>query len=133
MALGIAQGALDRALDYAGKREQFGKAIVSFNPVKNRLADMFIRVETARQMVYKAAWSLAQERPDERAAIMAKMLGATTALSVAGDAIQIYGGYGYMTEGQVEHFYRDAKALSLFLESRSVEEDRLGDLVPWRF
>jgi alkylation response protein AidB-like acyl-CoA dehydrogenase len=133
MALGIAQGALDRALDYAGKREQFGKAIVSFNPVKNRLADMFIRVETARQMVYKAAWSLAQERPDERAAIMAKMLGATTALSVAGDAIQIYGGYGYMTEGQVEHFYRDAKALSLFLESRSVEEDRLGDLVPWKF
>jgi alkylation response protein AidB-like acyl-CoA dehydrogenase len=132
MALGIAQGAFDRALDYAGKREQFGKAIMSFNPVKNRLADMFTRVETARQMVYRAAWALAQERHDERASIMAKMIAARTALSVASDAIQIYGGYGYMTEGQVEHFYRDAKALNIFLESGPVEENMLGDLITWR-
>jgi alkylation response protein AidB-like acyl-CoA dehydrogenase len=96
------------------------------------LADMFTRVETARQMVYRAAWALAQERHDERASIMAKMIAARTALSVASDAIQIYGGYGYMTEGQVEHFYRDAKALNIFLESGPVEENMLGDLITWR-
>jgi alkylation response protein AidB-like acyl-CoA dehydrogenase len=133
MALGIAQGALDRALDYAGKREQFGKAIVRFHPVRNRLADMFTRVETARQMVYRAAWSLGRERPDEGAAIMAKLVASRTALGVSSDAIQIHGGYGYMTEGQVEHYYRDAKALGLFLESAPVEENMLADLIPWRF
>ena len=133
MALGISQGAFDRALEYARKREQFGKAVVSFDSVKNRLAEMFTRVETARQIVYRAAWSLGQERPDERAAVMAKLVAARAALTVSSDAIQTYGGYGYMTEGQVEHFYRDAKALNLFLESGSVAENLLGDLTAWRF
>jgi len=101
--------------------------------VRNRLADMFTRVETARQMVYRAAWSLGRERPDEGAAIMAKLVASRTALGVSSDAIQIHGGYGYMTEGQVEHYYRDAKALGLFLESAPVEENMLADLIPWRF
>jgi alkylation response protein AidB-like acyl-CoA dehydrogenase len=127
--VGIAQGAFDRALDYAKKREQFGKAIVTFDPIKNKLADMLARVETARWMVYRAASSLDQKKPEDRWTLLAKMIASKAALEVASDAIQIHGGYGYMTEGQVEHFYRDAKALDLFMESGSIEKSMLADQI----
>jgi len=130
--VGIAQGSFDRALDYAKRREQFGKAIVTFDPIKNKLADMMARVEMARGIVYRAAFSLGQKRPEDRWTLLAKMLGAKAALEAASDAIQIHGGYGYMTEGQVEHFYRDAKALDLFMESGSIEKSMLGDLIAGR-
>lgn len=132
MALGIAQGSLDRAVDYAGRREQFGKAIATFAPVRNRLAEMWIGVESARLMVYRAAWLLAQGKPEDRASILAKRVATRTALEAASGAVQIYGGYGYMSEGQVEHHYRDAKALDLFLESGAVGQHRLGDLILWK-
>jgi alkylation response protein AidB-like acyl-CoA dehydrogenase len=130
--VGIAQGAFDRALDYARKREQFGKAIVTFDPIKNKLADMLVRVEMARGMVYRAACCLDQKRPENRWNILAKMTASKAALEVANDAIQIHGGYGYMTEGQVEHFYRDARALDLFLESGSIEKSMLADQIAGR-
>jgi alkylation response protein AidB-like acyl-CoA dehydrogenase len=130
--IGIAQGAFDRALDYARKREQFGKAIVTFDPIKNKLADMVTRVEMARWMVYRAGSSLDQKKPEDRWTILAKMVGSKAALEVANDAIQIHGGYGYMTEGQVEHFYRDAKALDLFMESGSIEKSMLADQITGR-
>jgi alkylation response protein AidB-like acyl-CoA dehydrogenase len=130
--VGIAQGAFDRALDYARKREQFGKAIVTLDPIKNKLADMVTRVEMARWMVYRAASSLDQRKPEDRWTILAKMIASKAALEVANDAIQIHGGYGYMSEGQVEHFYRDAKALDLFMESGSLEKSKLGDQIAGR-
>ena len=130
--IGIAQGAFDRALDYAKKREQFGKAIVTFDPIKNKLADMLVRVEAARGIVYRAVSLLDQKRPEERWTLLAKMAASKAALEVASDAIQIHGGYGYMTEGQVEHFYRDAKALDLFMESGSIEKSMLGDQIAGR-
>lgn len=130
--VGIAQGAFDRALDYAKKREQFGKAIVTFDPVKNKLADMATRVEMARWAVYRAASWVDQKKPEGRWTILAKMVAAKAALEVASDAVQIHGGYGYMTEGVVEHFYRDAKALDLFMESGSIEKSLLGDLIAGR-
>ncbi len=129
VGVGIAQGAFDRALDYARKREQFGKAIVTFDPIKNKLADMLARVEMARWIVYRAASSLDQKRPEDRWTLLAKMVASKAALEVASDAIQIHGGYGYMTEGQVEHFYRDAKALDLFMESGSIEKSLLADQI----
>ena len=125
--VGIAQGAFDRALDYARKREQFGKSIVTFAPIKNKLADMLIRVEMARGIVYRAAAFLDQKKPEERWTLLAKMIAAKASLDVSSDAVQIHGGYGYMTEGQVEHFYRDAKALDLFMESGAIEKTLLGD------
>jgi len=130
--VGIAQGAFDRALDYARKREQFGRAIVTLEPIKNKLADMAVRVEMARWTVYRAASWLDQKKPEDRWAILAKMIASKAALEVAHDAIQIHGGYGYMTEGQVEHFYRDAKALDLFMESGSIEKSMLGDQIAGR-
>jgi alkylation response protein AidB-like acyl-CoA dehydrogenase len=130
--IGIAQGAFDRALDYARKREQFGKAIISFEPIKNKLADMVMRVEMARWMVYRAASSLDQKKPEDRWTMLAKMTASKAALEVANDAIQIHGGYGYMTEGQVEHLYRDAKALDLFMESGSIQKSMLADQIAGR-
>jgi len=128
-AVGIAQGAFDRSLDYAKKREQFGKAIVTFDPIKNKLADMLVKVEAARGIVYRAALLLDQKKAEDRWPILAKMVAARAALEVANDAVQIHGGYGYMTEGHVEHFYRDAKALDLFMESGSIEKSLLGDQI----
>jgi alkylation response protein AidB-like acyl-CoA dehydrogenase len=119
-------------LDYAKKREQFGKAILSFDPIKNKLADMLVRVEAARAIVYRAAFFLDQKKPEDRWPILAKMIATKAALEVASDAIQIHGGYGYMTEGQVEHFYRDAKALELFMESGSIEKSMLADQIAGR-
>jgi alkylation response protein AidB-like acyl-CoA dehydrogenase len=130
--VGIAQGAFDRALDYAKKREQFGRAIVTFDPIKNKLAEMVVRIEAARGIVYRAAFFLDQKKPDDRWPILAKMVASKAALEVASDAVQIHGGYGYMTEGQVEHFYRDAKALDLFMESGSIERSMLGDRMAGR-
>jgi alkylation response protein AidB-like acyl-CoA dehydrogenase len=130
--VGIAQGAFDRALDYAKKREQFGKAIVTFDPIKNKLADMMVRVEAARGIVYRAGSLLDRKKPEDRWPILAKMTAARAALEVASDAIQIHGGYGYMTEGHVERFYRDAKALDLFMESGAIEKSLLGDLIAGR-
>ena len=130
--IGLAQGALDRALDYARKREQFGKAIVTFHPIRNKLADMATRVEMGRWMVYRAASCLDQKKGDDRWAIMAKMVASKAALEVASDAVQIHGGYGYMSEGQVERFYRDARTLDLFMESGSLEKSMLGDQIAGR-
>jgi len=130
--VGIAQGAFDRALDYAKKREQFGKAIVTFDPIKNKLADMATRVEMARWAVYRAASWVDQKKPEGRWTLLAKMVGTKAALEAASDAVQIHGGYGYMSEGAVEHFYRDAKALDLFMESSVVEKSMLGDLIAGR-
>ena len=132
-AVGIAQGAFDRALEYAKKREQFGKAIVTFDPIKHKLADMLVRVEAARGIVYRAVLLLDQKKPEDRWPVLAKMVAAKAALEVANDAVQIHGGYGYMTEGQVEHFYRDAKALDLFMESGSIEKSLLGDQIAGRW
>jgi len=130
--IGIAQGAFDKALDYARKREQFGKAIITFDPIKNKLANMMAEVEMARWIVYRAASSFDQKRPEDRWTLLAKMIATKAALEVASDAIQIHGGYGYMTEGQVEHFYRDAKALDLFMESGSIEKSMLADQMAGR-
>jgi len=127
MGVGIAQGALDLALDYSKKREQFGRAIVSFDAIRNKLANMCVDLEMARLMVYKAAWSVDCGKPDRRCILMSKAVGASAALTATNDALQIYGGYGYMTEGQIEHFYRDAKALSLFLEPMQTQINLLAD------
>jgi alkylation response protein AidB-like acyl-CoA dehydrogenase len=127
MGVGIAQGSLDRALDYGGKREQFGKTIVNFDAIRNKLADMYVDVEMARLVTYKAAWSFDRGRPDYRSSLMAKSVASRTAYRVAYDALQIHGGLGYMTESHIEHFFRDAKVLDLFLEPGKMQRSQLAD------
>ena len=111
LSVGIAQGALDKALQYAKERKQFGKSISSFQAIQFKLADMAMEVELARNMVLKAAWLKDQEKPFSKEAAYAKLFASETAVRNADKAVQIHGGYGYMREYEVERFMRDAKLL----------------------
>ena len=111
LSVGIAQGALDKALQYAKERKQFGKSISSFQAVQFKLADMAMEVELARNMVLKAAWLKDNQKPFSMEAAYAKLFASETAVRNAEKAVQIHGGYGYMREYEVERFMRDAKLL----------------------
>jgi alkylation response protein AidB-like acyl-CoA dehydrogenase len=113
MAVGIAQGAFDKALAYAKERKQFGKSITSFQAIQFKLADMAMKIELARNMVYKAAWLKDQKRPFSKEAAMCKLYASEICMEVTNQAIQIHGGYGYMKEYQVERMMRDAKLLEI--------------------
>ncbi len=112
-ALGIALGALDRALAYVKQREQFGRKIAKFEVTRHKLADMAMKTELARLITYRAAAAYDGGSKDSALPAMARVSTGRIAFEVADEAIQLFGGYGYMTEQEVERFYRDAKALEL--------------------
>ncbi|MBP1930544.1 acyl-CoA dehydrogenase family protein [Ammoniphilus resinae] len=113
MAVGIAQGAYEKALQYAKERRQFGKTLSSFQAIQFKLADMAMQIEIARTMVYKAAWLKDQGVKFTKEASIAKLFATEMCMRVCDQAIQIHGGYGYMREYQVERFLRDAKLLEI--------------------
>jgi len=125
-ALGTAQGAYDRALDYVKQREQFGKKIAQFQVTQHKLADMATKIELARLITYKAAWNFDQGRIDPKLTSMAKMYAARTAVEVADEAIQLLGGYGYMTEYEVERFYRDAKITEIYEGTKEIQKNTIA-------
>ena len=109
MALGIAQGALDAAVPYAQTREQFGRPIGSFQGVAFMVADMATEIDAARALVWRAAWLKDQGRDFALAAAEAKLFASEVSSRVTNAAIQVHGGYGYVTEYPVERYLRDAK------------------------
>lgn len=109
MALGIAQGAYELSLAYAKERKQFGREISKFQAIQHKLADMYMKIELARNMVYKAAWLKDQGRNFTKEASICKLYASEVASEVCNQAVQIHGGYGYMHEYKVERFLRDAK------------------------
>ncbi|WP_099352241.1 acyl-CoA dehydrogenase family protein [Fredinandcohnia onubensis] len=113
MAVGIAQAAYEKALTYAKERKQFGKSLSSFQAIQFKLADMAMKIELARNMVYKAAWLKDQGRNFSKEASMAKLYASEICMEVTNQAVQIHGGYGYMKEYHVERFMRDAKLLEI--------------------
>lgn len=125
-ALGIGQGAFDRALDYAKQREQFGRKLVEFQVTQHKLADMATKLETARLLTYKAAWNYDQGRIDPKLTSMAKMFAGKMAVEVADEAIQIFGGYGYITEYEVERFYRDAKITEIYEGTKEIQKNTIA-------
>jgi alkylation response protein AidB-like acyl-CoA dehydrogenase len=125
-ALGIAQGAFDRALDYAKKREQFKKKLVEFQITQHKLADMATKIEAARLLTYKAAWNFDKKKIDPKLTSMAKWFAARTAVEVADEAIQMLGGYGYLTEYEVERFYRDAKITEIYEGTREIQKNTIA-------
>jgi len=124
--LGIAQGAFDRALDYVKKRTQFGQKLVDFQVTQHKLADMATKIEVARLLVYKAGWNFDQGRIDPKLTSMAKMFAARVAVEVADEAIQMLGGYGYITEYEVERFYRDAKITEIYEGTREIQKNTIA-------
>lgn len=113
MAVGIAQAAFNKALAYSKERKQFGRPLSEFQVTQFKLADMAMKIELARNMVYKAAWLKDQGRPFTKEASMAKLYASEISMEVADEAIQIHGGYGYMKEYEVERYMRDAKLLEI--------------------
>ncbi len=113
-ALGIAQGALDKALAYSLVREQFGQRIAAFQAIQFKLADMATQIEAARLLTYRAAWMKDQGLTAIKEASMAKLFASETAMMCAREAVQIFGGYGYTTDYPVERFYRDAKITEIY-------------------
>ncbi|HEY7736056.1 MAG TPA: acyl-CoA dehydrogenase family protein [Candidatus Limnocylindrales bacterium] len=109
MALGLAQAALDASIPYAKTREQFGRPIGSFQGVAFMVADMATEIEAARALVYRAAWLKDQGRDYGLAAAQAKLFASEVSSRATNAAIQVHGGYGYVTDYPVERFMRDAK------------------------
>jgi len=122
-ALGNAAGSLDRALEYVKGREQFGKKIAEFQVSQHKIADMATKIELARLITYKAAWQFDQGKPDSSLSSMAKLTAARTAMEVGAQTIQLFGGYGFMTEYDVERYYRDAKVIELQDGIKDVQKD----------
>jgi alkylation response protein AidB-like acyl-CoA dehydrogenase len=114
LAVGMAQGAYEAALRYAQQRTQFGKAISEFQAIQFKLADMATELEAARLMVHRAAW-LADRHPRRftKEASMAKLFASEMAVRVAGEAVQIFGGYGFIKDYPVEKYYRDVRLCTI--------------------
>ena len=125
-ALGIAQGAFDRALDYAKKREQFKKKLVEFQITQHKLADMATKIEAARLLTYEAAWHFDKKKSDPKLTSMAKWFAARAAVEITDEAIQMLGGYGYLTEYEVERFYRDAKITEIYEGTREIQKNTIA-------
>ena len=127
MAVGTAQGALDRALAYVKEREQFGKKLAQFQVTRHKIADMAAQIEAARYLTYYAASRFDRGKYSNREAAVAKLTAAKAAMAVTDEAVQLLGGYGYMTEYEVEHFYRDAKHAEIFQGPPGVQKDIIAD------
>ena len=113
-ALGIAQGALDLALAYSKERKTFGKPLYKHQAIAFKLADMEMKIEQARMLVYKAAWLKDKDMPYDKAGAMAKLAASEAAMWVSTEAVQVLGGYGYVKEYHVERLMRDAKITQIY-------------------
>ena len=120
-ALGIAAGALDEAINYAKERKQFGRTLAQFQNTQFQIANLDVKVEAARLLVYKAAWRESNNLPYSLDAARAKLFAAETAMEVTTKAVQIFGGYGYTREYPVERMMRDAKITEIYEGTSEVQ------------
>lgn len=121
-AVGLAQGALELALQYTKERNQFGQSISSFQAIQFILSDMAVQVEAARQLVYASARAIDEGQTNiSRLAAMAKVFATDTAMRVTTDAVQLFGGYGYSREYPVEKYMRDAKITQIYEGTNQIQ------------
>ncbi|RHW40223.1 acyl-CoA dehydrogenase [Neobacillus notoginsengisoli] len=120
-AVGIAQGALDAAVDYAKERHQFGKPIAANQGISFKLADMATATEASRLLTYQAAWLESEGLPYSKASAMAKLFAGDTAMNVTTEAVQVFGGYGYTKDYPVERFMRDAKITQIYEGTQEIQ------------
>jgi butyryl-CoA dehydrogenase len=126
-ALGIAQGALELAVKYAKQRHQFGKSISSFQGIQWMLADMATEIEAARALVYSCARAIdAGSKDVSKESAMAKMYASDVAMKVTVDALQIFGGYGYMKDYPIEKYVRDAKITQIYEGTNQIQRNIIG-------
>ncbi|GIO26826.1 acyl-CoA dehydrogenase [Ornithinibacillus bavariensis] len=128
-AVGIAQGALDAAINYAKEREQFGKPIAHNQGISFKLADMATEIEAARLLTYQAAWLESQGLPYGKASAMSKLFAGDTAMRVTVEAVQVFGGYGYTKDYPVERYMRDAKITQIYEGTQEVQRLVIGRML----
>ena len=120
-ALGIAEGALERTVDYVKERKQFGRTLAQFQNTQFQLADMATRAEAAQLLVYKAAWAKQNQAQYGVEAAKAKLFAAEAAMAITTKAVQLHGGYGYIREYDVERMMRDAKITEIYEGTSEVQ------------
>jgi butyryl-CoA dehydrogenase len=121
-ALGIAQAAVEASVKYANERTQFDRKIGEFDAIRAMLADSAVELETARLLVYQAAWLRDLDRPHVKEACLAKWHASQAATHCADLAIQVHGGYGYMSEYHVERYWRDARICEIYEGTTEVQK-----------
>jgi alkylation response protein AidB-like acyl-CoA dehydrogenase len=124
--VGVAQGALDKAIKHVKQRKQFGKPIGAFQAVQFKLAEMATWVEAARALYYKAGWMIDQNKVDPKLISMAKWLAGEVGVKVANEALQLHGGYGYIADYDIERFYRDAKIVEIYEGTKEIEKNLIA-------
>jgi alkylation response protein AidB-like acyl-CoA dehydrogenase len=128
-ALGTAQGALDRAMQYAKQREQFGKKLSQFQVIRHKLADMAVSIEVARWLTYKAAAEYDHKKIDPGFLSIAQLEVGRKLVAVVDESLQIFGGYGYIAEEAIEHYFRDAWAIGVELGTEEELKDTIAEIM----
>ena len=128
-ALGTAQGALDRAITHAKQREQFGKKLSQFQAIRHKLADMAVGVEVARWLTYKSAAEYDQGKIDPGFFSITQLEVGRRLVATVDEALQIFGGYGYMAEEAIEHYFRDAWAIGVELGTEEEQKDSIAEII----
>jgi acyl-CoA dehydrogenase len=124
--VGVAQGALDKAVKYVKQRKQFGHPIGAFQAIQFKIAEMATWIEAARALTHKAGWMLDHGKVDPKLISMAKWLAGEVGVKVANDALQLHGGYGYMADYDIERFYRDAKIVEIYEGTKEIEKNTIA-------
>lgn len=125
--VGLAQGALDAAVEYARERETFGKPIIAHQAVQHMLADMATQIEAARALTYLSARTADTRSKDlPKVSAMSKLFATDVAMKVTTDVVQIFGGYGYMRDYPVEKMMRDAKILQIYEGTNQIQRNVIG-------
>jgi acyl-CoA dehydrogenase len=122
-AVGVAQRALDESIRYAKERQTFGKQLWQHQVIGHMIADMAMEVEAARLLVWKSAWAADQGQPDTMVTAFAKAYAADRAMAIATNAVQVFGGYGYMSEYPVEKLMRDVKIFQIYEGTSQIQRE----------
>lgn len=131
--VGLAQGAMDQAVEHVKNRVQFGQKIAAFQITQFKIAEMATRIELARTLTHKACWSIDHGKGDTKTVAMAKWFAGRTAVEVVDEALQLHGGYGYINDHDIERFYRAAKVLEIYEGTKEVEKIIIGRAVLGKF
>ncbi|AGK60053.1 butyryl-CoA dehydrogenase [Archaeoglobus sulfaticallidus PM70-1] len=124
--LGIAIGAYERALQYAKERKAFGKPLIEHQAIQFKLADMFTAIESAKLLIFKAAYLVDKGEPNPALSSAAKLYASETAIKVTYEAVQVFGGYGFSKEYDVERYYRDARVGTIYEGTSEIQRLIIG-------
>jgi len=124
--VGVAQGALERAIQYVKKRKQFGQTLASFQSIQFKIAEMATWIEASRVLTYQAGWMIDHGGVDPKLISMAKWLSGEIGVKVTNEALQLHGGYGYIADYDMERFYRDAKIVEIYEGTKEIEKNTIA-------